>query len=104
MIHPIYFSLHIGYHFLPMNRKLALFLLICFLLSILELVFHHHEDGVSHDNCSICSYVSHHSFLIPQDSPQISLLSSNILLVSLEGTVNSSFPSYHPYSNRAPPL
>ena len=48
-----------------MNRKLAYLLLICFSLSILGLAFHHHADGVSHDNCPICSYVSHHSIFNP---------------------------------------
>ena len=86
-----------------MYRKLSYLLLVCFFLSILGLAFHHHADGVPHDNCSICSYVSNHSVLIPQDSPQISLLSSNVLFISIDNTLNSSSLYYHPYSNRAPP-
>ena len=86
-----------------MNRKLVYLLLICFSLSILGLAFHHHEDGVPHDNCSICSYVSHYSNFVFQDPPQISAPSYNILFISLENTVNISHPCYHPYSNRAPP-
>ncbi len=86
-----------------MYRKLSYFLLVCFLISILGIAFHHHQDGVPHDNCSICSYVSNHSVLIPQDSPQISLLSSNALFISIDNTLNISFLYYHPYSNRAPP-
>ena len=86
-----------------MNRKLVYLLLICFSLSLLGLLFHHHEDGVPHDNCSICSYVSHHSALIRENCPQISVLSSNIFFISIENTVNGSYLRYHPYSNRAPP-
>ena len=86
-----------------MNRKLVLFLLICFWLSILGLAFHHHEDGVPHPNCSICSYVSHHSYVVFQDFPQISPPGPDILLISLENTVNLYYVSCSPYSNRAPP-
>ena len=86
-----------------MSKKLVYILLVCFCLSIAGLLFHHHEDGVPHDNCSICSYISHHSVLIPEDSPQISLLFSDISFISIETTVNTSYLWYHPYSNRAPP-
>jgi hypothetical protein len=86
-----------------MQRKLGYLLLICFCLSILGLGFHHHADGVTHDNCSICSYVSHHSVLILQDNPSLSPLSSNILIISVENTVDLSSLRYYPFSNRAPP-
>jgi hypothetical protein len=102
-VHPIYFSLHMGYHFKPMNRKLALSLLICFSLSILGLAFHYHEDGVPHPNCSICSLVSHHSNVAFQDTPQISAPPYHILHISLGNTINISYLHYRCYSNRAPP-
>ena len=87
-----------------MNRRLLYFLLlICVFLSILGLAFHQHGDGVPHDNCSICSYISYHSVLSPQDGPQVSLLPSNGLFISIESTLDSSCLYYHPYSNRAPP-
>ncbi len=86
-----------------MKRKLVYLLIICFSLSILGLAFHHHADGVPHDACPICCHVSHHSLLIPQDCPQISLLLSNVSFISIENTLNSSYLCYHPYSNRAPP-
>ena len=87
-----------------MNKKLVYLLLICLSLSILGLAFHHHKDGVPHENCSICSFVSHHSNLVFQDAPQISVPSYNTLLISLENPVNISYLCYHPYSNRAPPV
>jgi hypothetical protein len=86
-----------------MMKKLACFLLICFSLLLFGLAFHHHADGASHDNCSICSYVSNHSVLIPQDSPQISILPLNVLFITIENTVCFSYLHYHSYSNRAPP-
>jgi hypothetical protein len=41
--------------------------------------------------------------LVIQDFPQISLLSSNALFISIEYRLNSPSLYYHPYSNRAPP-
>jgi len=87
-----------------MNKKLVYLLLICFSLSILGLAFHHHADGVPHDDCLLCCHVLCHSLLIPQDSPQISLLTPNVLFISIENTANISYQCYHPYSNRAPPV
>jgi len=86
-----------------MKRKLVCLLLICFSLSILGLAFHHHVDGVPHDDCLLCYHILCHSLLIPQDSPQISLLTPNVLFISIENTANISYQCYHPYSNRAPP-
>jgi hypothetical protein len=87
-----------------MNRKLVYLLLICFSLSILGLSFHYHADGAPHhDDCSLCCHVLRHSLLIPQDSPQISLLTPNVLFISIENTANISYQCYHLYSNRAPP-
>jgi hypothetical protein len=86
-----------------MNRKCAYLLLICFFLYFPEIVFHHHKDGIPHDNCSICSFVSHNSVLAPQSSAQILLISSNVLFISIENADNISNLFYHPYSNRAPP-
>jgi hypothetical protein len=86
-----------------MTKKLAYLLLICLSLSILGVAFHHHADGVSHHNCSLCSYISHHSNIILQDSFQITAPSFDNLPISLEDTVNNSYLIYHPYLIRAPP-
>jgi hypothetical protein len=86
-----------------MNRKLALFLLTWFSLSVLAIAFHHHEDGVSHDNCSICFNISLHSNAAFQDVPQIALSTSLFPLAALENTVSVSRLCCSPYLNRAPP-
>ena len=86
-----------------MDRKLVYLLIICFSLSILGLAFHHHTAGVSHHNCSICSFVSHHPKSVIQDAPQIPAPASNVFVIYLENTDSISYPYYHPYSNRAPP-
>jgi hypothetical protein len=86
-----------------MNRKFALFLLIWFSLSVLAFAFHHHEDGVFHDNCSICFNISLHSNAAFRDVPQISLSTSPIPLATLENAVSFSCLFCYPYLNRAPP-
>jgi len=86
-----------------MAKKIVYFMFICFLFSTVGAAFHYHADGVSHDNCFLCSYISLHSNLILQGSFQITALSFHILPISLEDTVNNSYLSYHPYSTRAPP-
>jgi hypothetical protein len=86
-----------------MRRKAVLFLFICFSLCVIGLAFHHHADGGSHSDCSICFHVAHHSTLAFQDIPQISAPVSAILPVFLENAVSPSPLRCAPYSNRAPP-
>ena len=86
-----------------MNRKFALFLLLCFSLSILGLAFHHHQDGVPHDDCSICFNVAHQANLAFVDVPQIALPTFYISLISLENTTNLSYLFCSPYSKRDSP-
>jgi hypothetical protein len=87
-----------------MNNKLALFLLIWFSLSVLAIAFHHHEDGVSHEDCSICFSILLHSNMAFQDTPQVSLPTFLIPVASLETTVSFPSPCCSPYLNRAPPV
>jgi hypothetical protein len=63
-------------------------MLICFSLSFVVLALHHHEDGVSHDNCSTCFYAVHLSNSAVQDVPQISLSVSDISVIVLKATVS----------------
>jgi len=86
-----------------MCKKFVYLLVICFSVSILGVAFHHHADGVPHDNCLLCSYISHHSNIIIKDSVEITAPSFDNLPISLEDTVTNSYLFYHPYSNRAPP-
>ncbi len=86
-----------------MKRKLFCLLLICLFVSTVGLAFHHHKDGTAHDNCVICSFVSHPASFVLQETPQISAPSSSVLLIFLEDEDIVSHPNYHPYLNRAPP-
>ncbi len=84
-------------------RKAALFLCICFSLFILLLAFHHHADGKSHEDCSICFNVAHHASAALQDIPHISAPVSAVLPVFAEHGASHSRLLSVPCSNRAPP-
>jgi hypothetical protein len=86
-----------------MKRKFTLFLLLCFSISFLGLTFHHHQDGVPHDDCSLCFNVTHQANLAFVDVPQIAPPTFDISLISLENTINFSGIFCSLYSNRAPP-
>jgi hypothetical protein len=88
---------------IAMNKKLALIFLVCFSLFFLGCAFHHHQDGDTHDNCSICFCVLHHSNLAFQDFPQFSPPLADGFLGISENAVSLSSPCRSPYSNRAPP-
>jgi hypothetical protein len=87
-----------------MNKKFFAVLLILLFVSIVGLTFHYHEDGTYHDDCAICSYVSHPVSFVLQGTPQISVPSLNILHIPLERPDQLSCLSCSPYSNRAPPV
>ncbi len=94
---------HILVNYQMVKRKLVYLLLICLSFFIFRVAFHHHNDGVSHNNCPICSYASRDLDLVFQDSPQISIPSRNVLHIPLEDEINVSNLYYHSYSSRAPP-
>jgi hypothetical protein len=91
------------YYYEVMDKKLSSLLLICLFVSILGVAFHYHSDGVFHEGCSICSFALHHANCVFQNSPQISAPSYNIVLISLENSINILHAFWCPYSNRAPP-
>ena len=93
-----------AWHDKPMKRKFALFLLISFSLALLGLAFHHHTDGTSHEDCSLCFQVSHHASAAFQDVTRISAPVPAMLLVfPADGGQTLAFLLLLRYSNRAPP-
>ena len=50
------------------HKKFILFFSFLLLLSILGVRFHYHENGMTHDTCSLCSFASHHNNFVFQDS------------------------------------
>ena len=52
----------------PLKRLSILFILI-FFISILGVIYHH-EDGMLHDDCLICSIVANNKTFLTQDTYQ----------------------------------
>ncbi len=90
-------------HFTYMHKKFALLLFVCFFLSILAVAFHHHEDGLDHDDCSICFCATHHTNSVSSSVPQVSSPAFETGLVFFEDKLDLSPVCHSPYSNRAPP-
>jgi len=86
-----------------MHKKISCLLLICFCLAIVGPAFHHHNDGVPHEDCSICFYVLHHPNLVIQEFSQTSPQDFYTLLISLESTADLPSRYFSVYSSRAPP-
>jgi len=49
----------------PLKRSSIFFI---FFISILGVTFHHHEDGMPHDDCLICKIVTNNRIFLTQDS------------------------------------
>jgi hypothetical protein len=54
------------YSFRKGQKWLPVFVLSLFLLSVLAMAFHHHEDGLSRDDCPLC-IAAYHSYSIQQN-------------------------------------
>jgi hypothetical protein len=53
-----------------MQKRLALLCVVLILLSAFMVGFHHHEDGIAHDDCPIC-IAAHHSSSALNEFPEI---------------------------------
>ncbi len=83
-------------------RKFASVLLVTFCLALLVSVFHHHEDGQTHDTCSLCVYIAHHSDITVQNEQPTYLLVFHLLFSwETDFTFLSTFHSI--FLIRAPP-
>ncbi len=85
-----------------MKRQLTAFLIILLLLFGIGLSFHHHEDGLVHNNCTSCIAASHNKTLTqnirPQAPPSVSeFISAPPGAITLFTTVTADFAA------RAPP-
>jgi hypothetical protein len=75
----------------PPQKLFGLLLLAAFLLLVCVEGFHHHEDGISHADCSLCvaaqqtAVVSHHtSSLVVSHDVQVASCDSVPALISLK--------------------
>jgi hypothetical protein len=83
-------------------KKFVSILLVAFSLAIIVSIFHHHEDGKTHDTCPLCVYIAHHSVVLLQDDQPVILLYGNIL-ISSENSFTLPQTFHVQFLIRAPP-
>ena len=51
-------------------KRLSIFFILIFFIFILGVIYHHHEDGMLHDDCLICKIVTNNRTFLTQDTYQ----------------------------------
>ena len=84
-------------------KRLSIFFIFIFIISIFGVFYHHHEDGMSHDGFSICKIFINHSTFLAKDIWQTF---SNESIIS-SGSIYEDFITpctlTHTFSIRASP-
>ncbi len=82
--------------------KCAFILLGLFSLGLLVSVFHHHEDGLSHETCLLCVLIAHQTDMAIQHEDPVFLPNAHLLFSS---NIDSTFlsTSHQTFLIRAPP-
>ena len=62
-------------------KRLSIFFIFIFFISILGVIYHHHEDGMPHDDCFICKIVANDRNFLIQDTYQT--FSNNSIISSV---------------------
>ncbi len=52
-------------------KRLSIFFIFIFFISILAITFHHHEDGMFHDDCFICSLIVNNRNYLTTDTFEV---------------------------------
>ena len=84
-------------------KRLSIFFILIFFISILGVIYHHHEDGMPHDDCFICKIVTNNRIFLTQDTYQTFSNDSIISTVSIDKDFITPYILTHTFSIRAPP-
>ena len=74
-----------------------------FFISILGVIYHHHEDGMPHDDCFICKIVTNNRIFLTQDTYQTFSNDSIISSVFIYKDFITPYTLTRIFSIRAPP-
>jgi len=74
-----------------------------FFISILGVIYHHHEDGMPCDDCFICKIVTNNRIFLTQDTYQTFSNDSIISTVFIYKDLITPCTLTHTFSIRAPP-
>ena len=84
-------------------KRLSIFFILIFFISILGVIYHHHEDGMPHDDCFICKIVTNNRTFLTQDTYQTFSNDSIISTVFIEQYSITPYTLTRTFSIRAPP-
>ena len=84
-------------------KQLSISFIFIFFISIPGVIYHHHEDGMSHDDCFICSIVTNNRICLTHDTEQIFSNNCIISTVSIDKDLITPYTLTRTFSLRAPP-
>jgi len=84
-------------------KRLSVFFILIFFISILGVIYHHHEDGMPHDDCFICKIVANNRIFLTQDTYQTFSNDSIVSTVSIDKDFITPYTLTRTFSIRAPP-
>ena len=84
-------------------KRLSIFFIFIFFISILGVIYHHHEDGMPHDDCFICKIVTNNRTFLTQDTYQTFSNDSIISSVFIYKDFITPYTLTRTFSIRAPP-
>ena len=84
-------------------KRLSIFFILIFFISILGVIYHHHEDGMPHDDCFICKLITNNTIFLTQDTYQTFSNDSIISTVFIDQYFITPYNLTRTFSIRAPP-
>ena len=84
-------------------KRLSIFFIFIFFISILSVIYHHHEDGMPHDDCLVCSIVANNRTFLSQDTYQVLSDYRIISFVFIDKDLITPYTLTRTISARAPP-
>ena len=84
-------------------KRLSIFFIFIFFISILGVIYHHHEDGMPHDDCFICKIVTNNRIFLTQDTYQTFSNNCTISIVFIDQYFITPYTLTRTFSIRAPP-
>jgi hypothetical protein len=84
-------------------KQLSIFFIFIFFISILGVIYHHHEDGILHDDCLVCSTIANNTAFLTQDTYQVFSNDSIIYTVFIDKDLITPCTLTRTIYARAPP-
>jgi len=84
-------------------KRLSIFFIFIFFISILGVIYHHHEGGMPHDDCFICKIITNNRIFLPQNTYQAFSNDSIISSVFIYEDFITPCTLTRTFSIRAPP-